>query len=165
MLFCFAKLSQENAGTKSGDGMKKNLFIAIPIGLCIGIGLYTFYYGKGYSYISNNPQVCANCHIMNDEYNGWIKSTHHAVATCNDCHTPKNIVGKYETKALNGFWHSFYFTTGNFFEPIQIKNRNRKIAEKNCRRCHQDIVLAIDSSHKKSDQTSCTRCHGSVGHP
>ena len=40
------------------------------------------------------------------------RASHHAVATCNDCHTPHNLVGKYVVKARNGFWHSFYFTTG-----------------------------------------------------
>jgi cytochrome c nitrite reductase small subunit len=62
------------------------------------------------------------------------------VATCNDCHTPAGFVGKYSTKAQNGFWHSFYFTTGNYPDPIQITDRNREIANDACRKCHADIV-------------------------
>lgn len=139
--------------------------LSLALGSAIGLGVYTFIYAKGYSYLSNDPQVCANCHIMQGQYDGWIKSTHHGVATCNDCHTPHNLVGKYKTKASNGFWHSFYFTTNSFHEPIQIKKRNHDIAEANCRRCHGDIVQAMDGPHRKGDKLSCIQCHGTVGHP
>ena len=91
------------------------------IGLALGVCGYTFIYARGYSYLSNDPQACANCHAMNDQYSGWLKSSHHSVATCNDCHTPHTLVGKYATKAENGFWHSFYFTTGWYPENIEIR--------------------------------------------
>ena len=65
----------------------------------------------------------------------------------------------------NGFWHSFYFTSGSFHEPIHILPRDRQIAENACRRCHGDIVLAMGTpAHAGSDQLSCIRCHSSVGH-
>ena len=32
----------------------------------VGLGLYTFVYAKGYSYLSNDPQGCANCHVMQE---------------------------------------------------------------------------------------------------
>ena len=70
---------------------------------------------------------------MREQFDGWIKSTHRAVAICNDCHTPANLVGKYATKASNGFWHSFYFTTGGYEDHIQIKPHNREITEQACR--------------------------------
>jgi cytochrome c nitrite reductase small subunit len=38
---------------------------------------------------------------MNEQYEGWMKSSHRAVATCNDCHMPSNFLGKYATKASN----------------------------------------------------------------
>lgn len=141
------------------------IVFSILVGLTLGIGLYTFLYAKGYSYLSNNPEACANCHIMQNYYDGWVKSTHHVVATCNDCHTPKNIFGKYTTKANNGFWHSFYFTTGAFKEPIEIKSGNKKIVENNCRRCHQETVLAMDGFHPAAEKRACVSCHSMVGHP
>ena len=103
------------------------------VGLALGVGAYTFVYAKGYSYLSNNPQACANCHVMENQYSGWLKSSHHSVATCNDCHTPHNLVGKYATKAENGFWHSFYFTTGLYPENIQAREKSRRITEDACR--------------------------------
>ena len=144
----------------------KLIIVGIAIGFATGIGVYTFVYAKGYSYLSNNPASCANCHIMNDQYNAWQKSSHHAVATCNDCHTPHDFFGKYYTKASNGFWHSYYFTTNNFHEPIEITERNRRITEQSCRGCHQSMVESIEFSVRPEhfDEVSCLRCHRLVGH-
>lgn len=75
------------------------LVLAILLGVVIGLGAYTFIYAKGYSYLTNNPAACANCHVMQAEYVAWQKSSHHSVATCNDCHTPHNLIGKYAVKA------------------------------------------------------------------
>lgn len=133
-------------------------------GLALGIGLYTFVYANGASYLTNNPEACANCHIMQEHYDGWLYSSHHTVAVCNDCHTPPDFFGKYLTKGLNGYHHSLAFTTGNFHEPIQITARNREITESACRKCHQDIVQMIDRGDAQGMHMACIRCHSDVGH-
>lgn len=145
----------------------KLVIVGVAVGLALGIGFYTFVYAKGYSYLSNNPGTCANCHIMNEQYDGWLKSSHHTVATCNDCHTPHDFIGKYYTKASNGFWHSYYFTLGGFHEPIQISGRNERVTEESCRYCHANITENITVSHRSEemDKVSCIRCHRNVGHP
>ena len=137
------------------------LALAVAIGLALGIGGYTLVYAKGAAYLTNDPAACANCHVMREQYDGWIASSHRAVAACNDCHTPHHLVGKYVTKAMNGFWHSFAFTSGRFHEPIQITARNRAVTEGACRACHAAIVEAIES-HR--DRLACLNCHRSVGH-
>jgi cytochrome c nitrite reductase small subunit len=134
------------------------------VGIAAGLGTYTFAYAKGSAYLTNNPEACANCHVMREQLDGWTRSSHHAVAVCNDCHTPSSLVPKYVTKARNGFWHSFYFTTGRFPEPIQISARNRAIAEGACRACHSDLTHEIDSASDERGRLSCIRCHASVGH-
>ena len=141
------------------------LVLGATLGLVLGVGGFTFIYARGASYLTNDPAACANCHVMEEQYSGWLKSSHRAVAVCNDCHTPHNIVGKYSTKALNGFWHSFYFTTGTFHEPIRITPRNARVTEGACRHCHVDIVQAIDPlpSHE-ARALSCVSCHRNVGH-
>jgi cytochrome c nitrite reductase small subunit len=138
--------------------------VAVTVGLAAGIGAYTFVYARGASYLTNDPAACANCHIMREQYDGWSAGSHRAVATCNDCHTPHALVPKYATKALNGFWHSFAFTTGRFHEPIRIHARNRAITEGACRHCHADIVHAVDAAPKARGELECIHCHNSVGH-
>ncbi|MGH7595818.1 MAG: NapC/NirT family cytochrome c [bacterium] len=90
------------------------IILGISLGLAAGLGAYTFIYAKGGSYLTNDPAACANCHVMSEHYSGWIKSSHRAVAVCNDCHTPPGFVAKYATKASNGFWHSFLLPPANF---------------------------------------------------
>jgi cytochrome c nitrite reductase small subunit len=140
------------------------IILGILMGLGLGIGGYTFLYAQGWSYLIDNPATCANCHIMQDHYDAWSKSSHRAVATCNACHTPTNIIAKYYTKADHGFWHSYAFTTGDFHEPIRMKARSQAVTENACRTCHLAIVQAIDTQHGSTARFSCIRCHSTVGH-
>mgnify|MGYP002623080542 CR=1 FL=1 len=150
------------------------MFASLILGIAIGIGSYTFVYAKGASYLSNDPEVCANCHIMEEHFAAWTKSSHRNAATCNDCHTPKGVVAKYATKASNGFWHSFAFTTGDFPDPLRIKPHNHEITENACRKCHQQVTREIDTGigatapdpHYEIDGAAlrCTHCHQYTGH-
>ena len=64
------------------------ILLGVVIGVAVGIGAYTFVYARGWSYLTDDPAACANCHVMREQFDGWLKSSHRAVATCNDCHTP-----------------------------------------------------------------------------
>lgn len=89
------------------------------------------------------------------------------MAVCNDCHTPPGAVPKYVTKARNGFWHSFYFTTGRYPDPLQITARNHEVTELTCRTCHAEMTASIEPGHpgpSAGDGLSCTACHDEVGH-
>jgi cytochrome c nitrite reductase small subunit len=138
----------------------------VLIGLVIGIGTYTFVYARGYSYLTDDPQACANCHVMTDHYRAWTRASHRAVAVCNDCHTPPGLVPKYMNKAQNGFWHSFYFTTGGFPDPIRITPRNHAVTETACRTCHAELTASLVPPHGDTAGVglACTRCHAEVGH-
>ena len=45
-------------------GMLYGLVLGVVVGVAFGIGLYTFAYAKGWSYLTDNPASCANCHVM-----------------------------------------------------------------------------------------------------
>ena len=130
------------------------------VGLALGVCGYTFIYARGYSYLSNDPQACANCHVMENQYAGWLKSSHHSVATCNDCHTPASPVAKYMVKATNGYHHSMAFTLGGFPDVIRARPESLDVVEANCRHCHADLVDSMPGG----GAVSCIRCHASVGH-
>lgn len=135
------------------------------IGVALGAGSYTFYHAKGWSYLSNDPKACVNCHIMRDHYDGWQKASHHAVAACNDCHVPHELIPKYLSKAENGFWHSKGFTLQDFHEPIQIRPHNADTLNHNCADCHQGLVSEIAGHGLQSrDEWNCVHCHREVGH-
>lgn len=140
----------------------------LAIGIALGLGVFTFGYAKGASYLTNDPAACANCHIMSEHFTAWQRGSHRS-ATCNDCHTPHSLVRKYVVKAQSGFWHSFYFTTGRYPDPLRITERSRRVTEEACRYCHQPVVDAIDptfaaAGEHGSGNMSCIRCHTYVGH-
>lgn len=145
---------------------------AVLAGMAIGLGAFTFVYARGWSYLTTDPEACANSHIMDEHFAAWQKSSHRAGATCNDCHTPHDPVGKWTTKARNGFWHSFWFTTGNYPYPLRITERNREIVGEACRDCHAAMVAAIAPAHPagtdaaawERGELACTHCHRYVGH-
>jgi cytochrome c nitrite reductase small subunit len=141
------------------------LLLSASIGVLMGLGGFTFFYAEGASYLSNDPKACVNCHIMREQYDGWLKGSHHAVATCNDCHVPHEFIFKYLAKAENGFWHSKGFTLQDFHEPIRIKPRNKAILQENCVGCHASLVSEI-ATHPGNDEQmlDCMHCHSGVGH-
>ena len=145
-------------------GIATPLLLGIPLGLLIGLGLFTFGYARGGSYMTDNPEACKNCHVMNEQYDGWLKSSHRKVAVCNDCHTPHGFIPKYFTKALNGFHHSLAFTSGRFPDNIQITGRNAHVAEESCMKCHEEITSGIQGGRAHGEKVHCTTCHQSVGH-
>lgn len=138
---------------------------AAAAGALVGLGLYTFRYAEGLAYLSNDPRACMNCHVMREQYDSWVKGSHHAAATCNDCHVPHSFPEKYLTKMENGWNHSRKFTLQNFHEPIRIRLENLKQLQHNCVTCHSMLVSEI-AAHRdvEAGTARCTECHRSVGH-
>jgi cytochrome c nitrite reductase small subunit len=139
------------------------VLIAIAIGVLAGVGAATFQYAEGLSYLSTDPAACANCHIMQGQYDSWQKAGHHTVATCVDCHLPADVVGKSVAKSVNGWNHSRAFTLQDFHEPIRISPRNAQILHDNCVRCHRDLVHDQTSVFAEQ-QPDCVHCHPRAGH-
>jgi len=138
--------------------------LALLAGVFIGLGGYTLVYADAFSYMSADPKVCANCHIMGAEYDSWQKSSHHHVAVCNDCHLPRDFIGKYVTKALNGFNHAKAYTLQDFAEPIAIKPFNSAIVQENCLACHRALVQEATMARGPAEEAACVHCHSTAGH-
>lgn len=137
----------------------------VLIGIPMGVGMFTMHYSGATAYLSDDPNVCASCHIMNSQLDSWQKSSHHATATCVDCHLPADFVGKYAAKALNGYHHSKAFTLQDFHEPIMITERNAEILQENCLRCHGELLHDSTLAGAQGDDAlRCVHCHRSVGH-
>jgi cytochrome c nitrite reductase small subunit len=161
-------------------GTRLQLLFAAMLGVAVGVGAYTFSYAKGLSYFGTEPSACVNCHIMEPQYAGWQKSSHHTAARCIDCHLPVSFVPKYLAKAENGYRHGKLFTTQTFEEPITVKAAGLEILQENCERCHADLVhgligigdfdlgAVLDERGPETappDQgMQCVHCHWTVGH-
>lgn len=151
-------------------GEKKLIVItALIIGLIVGIGCFTFFNAKGLSYLSNDSAACNNCHIMNEVYDDYNKSSHKNVAQCADCHLPHSFVRKWIAKAQSGLGHSFAFTFNKEIPTHLEANKNtQKWVQENCISCHQDYVKnVVNPTLKASHQDNalkCVTCHQGVGH-
>jgi cytochrome c nitrite reductase small subunit len=158
-------MTTENAPTPKRSSAPIFVALSVGLGLLVGVGGYTFSYAEGLSYFSSDPKACANCHIMQSQFDSWQKSSHHTVAGCVDCHLPVPFAEKMLVKASNGYHHSKGFTLQDFDEPIRIKPGNARVLQDNCLRCHGDVVHNLVSGAKSDkDAVLCVKCHFSVGH-
>lgn len=155
---------------KLGPRLAARLWVFLPVslatllGVFAGVGTFTFGYAQGAAYLSNDPASCRNCHVMQGHFDSWVNSSHARVAVCNDCHLPHDFLGKWITKADNGFFHSVAFTSGDFHEPIRIKPRNRQVTQNACLHCHADFVHNMLPEVPSGEMLLCVHCHDDVGH-
>jgi cytochrome c nitrite reductase small subunit len=145
--------------------------VAIALGVFAGVVLLLIHTSRATSYLSDRPEVCINCHVMEPEYAAWIRGSHHNVATCSDCHLPHdNIVHKYIVKGRLGLRHGWVFTWNTQPQAIRPHALSVNTVQANCIRCHDMPVNSTwlverpeHASWYGSDDL-CRRCHRGVGH-
>ena len=140
-------------------------------GAILGLSFYAAIESKAVSYLSDNPETCANCHVMTPQYTTWRNSSHREVATCNDCHVPQdNALKKYAFKAKDGMYHASVFTTRSEPEVIRMKEAGVEVVQQNCVRCHQDqvtdakLAARVDNHFNSRTERKCWECHKEVPH-
>jgi cytochrome c nitrite reductase small subunit len=121
--------------------------VILLLGILAGMAVFTFRTSRAWSYLSDDPSACMNCHIMAPQYATWSHSSHRGKAVCNDCHVPhNNIFNKYFFKAKDGLRHATIFTMRAEPQVIFIRNAGIKVVKDNCVRCH-------------NQQMYCMQCH------
>ncbi|MGL1936771.1 MAG: cytochrome c nitrite reductase small subunit [Fibrobacterales bacterium] len=144
--------------------------IVIALAILVGIGMYTAYEARVWSYASSSPETCINCHVMTSEYVSWRRSSHGRFSTCVDCHLPQqNIVKKMAYKAIDGMVHTAVFTAHAEPQAITISPMGKKAVQENCKRCHESLVhdiglLGHDNDDYEKGEKRCWDCHRHVPH-
>lgn len=153
---------------KESKWRKTALFL---IAVIIGLGLFMTKEAKVFSYLSDDPQACVNCHVMTPVYNSWMKSSHREWAKCNDCHVPHdNVFEKYYFKAKDGLYHASVFTARAEPDVIEMKEASQRVVQENCIRCHAQQVTQTKyagflEEHKNNrTKRKCWSCHKQVPH-
>jgi cytochrome c nitrite reductase small subunit len=146
--------------------MRTTVYWAIGgvIGVLIVAGLGALFLapqGLG-AYLSDNPEACNNCHVMNASYEGWFHAAHRRVAVCNDCHTPHEFPLKWATKVTKGMQHVYFYTTYQIPAQIRADPLTRQIVQANCVRCHFNTVSG--QSGLLQGERFCFDCHRTVAH-
>jgi cytochrome c nitrite reductase small subunit len=145
--------------------------VLFSLGVFTGLFFLVLHLGRATSYLSDKPETCINCHVMTPYYATWQKSSHARFTVCNDCHVPhNNIIEKYLFKASDGLRHSYVFTFRLEPQVIRIKEAGRNAVQKNCIRCHSEVIHPISlraiSNQKIQEEGEgyCWDCHREVPH-
>ncbi len=141
-------------------------------GAFVGLSAYLVYISKAYSYLSDDPEVCINCHVMGPYYATWQHSSHAGNATCTDCHVPHtSLWAKYLFKAQDGLRHSTVFTLRTEPQRMQAIPEAQAVIYENCVRCHSQLNQEfVHAGHltaqdiKQGDERACWDCHRDVPH-
>lgn len=140
-------------------------------GIFTGIGITIIIISNAASYMSDDPEVCINCHIMRPQFSTWLHSSHRETATCNDCHVPHdNFLTKYAFKASDGLRHATMFTLRLDPQVIRINEAGKAVVQENCKRCHINQVNIVSAVNVTGDNFShgegmlCWGCHRETPH-
>ena len=144
----------------------------IITGAFVGLFIYSFFHSRAYSYLSDNPRTCVNCHLMSPYYATWSHSSHGRNTTCSDCHVPQdNIFSKYYFKAKDGLRHSTVFTMRTEKTALQAIPASSQVIMNNCIRCHEQLNQEFVNTGrmdfkemKKNNGHACWDCHRDVPH-
>lgn len=141
------------------------------VGLFIGLGGYTVYASRAVSYVSDEPAVCVNCHVMAPYYQSWHASSHAVRAVCNDCHVPQDkLIRKWAFKGADGLYHAAVFALRAEPQVIREREGTKEVLQENCLRCHTPLVteftrMSLDyEAVRRGDDKACWDCHRDTAH-
>ena len=145
--------------------MSKYPFMIAVAAAVIALGFFVFVTDAP-AYGGSAPETCANCHVMDSQYENWYHAPHEKFTECVDCHLPHdNVVVYYLEKGRQGAKDVYAFTTGNIPIAIRASEKTKNLIQENCIRCHQDTVENIVmGSGMQSFDRYCWECHRSVAH-
>jgi cytochrome c nitrite reductase small subunit len=108
---------------------------------------------------SSKPDFCAQCHVMEAQYEAWVHVGAHRRKLCVDCHLPNdNRAVHYIWKGLTGLKDAVFFYSGRVPERIMLTAHGEAVLQANCIRCHETTVSLMDTERK------CWSCHRRISH-
>ena len=157
-----AVLSARYGSERATARFNQLLIAGVVFGLLAGLGVYTFVYAKGGSYLDQRPggvrQLPRHARAVRRlaEVAATTRSRPATTATRRTASSASTA-----TKARNGFWHSYAFTTGASTSRILITAAQPRGHRGGVPVVPRDMVDAIDARPRTAGEAiSCVRCHG-----
>ena len=142
--------------------MSKIPIVAIVVA-ALAMGYFAFV-TDAVSYGGSAPETCANCHVMDSQYESWYHGAHENWAKCTDCHLPHdNFAVYYAEKGRQVAKDVYAFVTGNIPLAIRASDKTKGIVQENCIHCHEDSVESIVIGAQPFDRY-CWDCHRDIAH-
>lgn len=124
-----------------------------------GVALYASFGPPGLYAKSGTPEFCAQCHVMEAQYEAWFHNGGHRRLKCIDCHLPNDHLARHMAwKGIEGMWDAFIFYSGRVPDDIRLSSSGAMIVQENCRRCHEETVARV------REDRSCWQCHRRLSH-
>ncbi len=140
------------------------LFILAIAAAVIALGFFVFVTDAP-AYGGSAPETCANCHVMDSQYENWYHAPHEKFTECVDCHLPhENIVVYYLEKGRQGAKDVYAFTTGNIPVAIRASDKDQgNHSDRTACAAIEDTVETIVMGAQPFDRY-CWDCHRNVSH-
>ncbi len=116
----------------------KKLTLVMATVLVLGVA---FLLRQSPRYLSNRPEACLGCHVMQAPHQAWSLGPHAKVAVCNECHVPHG--GGFRAlafKAWAGVRHGAVLAVGATPSRLRIRPASAQVVKENCLRCHGGLV-------------------------
>ena len=127
-------------------------------GAACGLALVVAHISRAASYMSDKPEACLNCHVMNNAYATWQHGSHHLAAECGDCHLPhQNPVATLAFQARDGLRHSYVFTFRLEPQVLELSRGAMPVVQGNCLRCHANQFMMARLA--AVTERRCWDCH------
>jgi cytochrome c nitrite reductase small subunit len=146
--------------SKVSPTRKKWLLIAGLLAFAVmALGAFVNFGPPGLYAKSGTPEFCAQCHVMEAQYESWFHNGGHRRLKCIDCHLPNdNLPRHLAWKGIEGMWDSYVFYSGSVPDRIKLSDHGAAILQENCRRCHAETVARIN------EDRNCWQCHRRLSH-
>ncbi|MBI5945838.1 MAG: cytochrome c nitrite reductase small subunit [Chloroflexi bacterium] len=129
----------------------------------VALGYFVFV-SDAAAYGGSAPETCANCHVMDSQYENWYHGAHENFARCTDCHLPHdNFAVYYAEKGRQGAKDVFAFVTGDIPAAIRASEKTKGIVQANCIHCHEDAAATVMAGAQPFDRY-CWDCHRDIAH-
>jgi cytochrome c nitrite reductase small subunit len=143
--------------------MSKTPFIIAVAVAVLALGYFT-YVTDAPAYAGTAPETCANCHVIDAQYESWYRGAHKNWAKCTDCHLPHdNLAVFYAEKGRQGMNDAYAFISGDFPPVFRTNEKSNAIIQKNCIHCHEDTVETMLAGAQPFDR-KCWDCHRNIAH-
>lgn len=124
-----------------------------------GVILFLSFGPPGLYARSGTPEFCAQCHVMESQYESWFHNAGHRAQKCIECHLPAgNMARHLAFKSMTGMWDAYVFYSGRVPEDIRISKTGAAIVKENCTRCHEQMMSRV------SEDRNCWECHRRLSH-
>ena len=122
--------------------------------------LFVFFGPPKVYHKTSTPEFCASCHVMDYQYDAWMKNADHRNLECVECHLPNNNFANHMLwKGYDGTKDVIYFFGRLYADELRISVHGQHTVQDNCVRCHGEMVSQLNIEDR-----TCWSCHRRVNH-